>query len=69
MQRVTKLVCGKKEFAWPEYVVELVEKIKEYNSMLEDYRQAKVLNKLSRGEQIKQWSVVSYGAIWTPKIT
>ena len=49
MQKVTGLVCQKKEIDWPDYVVDLVEKIKHYNEMLEDYRQAKILKKLGRG--------------------
>ncbi|XP_053405478.1 NBAS subunit of NRZ tethering complex-like [Mercenaria mercenaria] len=49
MQKVTSLVCQKKEIQWPDYVLDLVEKIKHYNEMLEDYRQAKILKKLDRG--------------------
>lgn len=60
MQKVTGLVCGKKEFDWPDYVVALVTKIKEYNSMLEDYRQAKILNKLGRGKM----GVLRKGKYW-----
>ena len=49
MQKVTNLISQKKDFDWPDNVIALVTKIKHYNEMLEDYRQAKVLKKLGRG--------------------
>lgn len=49
MQKVTSLVCRKNGIDWPDYVLDLVTKIKHYNEMLEDFRQAKVLNRLGRG--------------------
>ena len=50
MEKVVSLVTQKTEFDWPEEVTELVLKIKQYNEMLEDYRQGKVLKKLGRGK-------------------
>ena len=50
MQKVVSLVTQKTGFDWPDEVKELIVKIKQYNKMLEDYRQAKVLRKLGRGE-------------------
>ena len=50
MQKVVALVTQKTDIDWPEEVMELVQRIKQYNEMLEDYRQAKVLKKLGRGE-------------------
>ncbi|XP_052240269.1 NBAS subunit of NRZ tethering complex-like isoform X2 [Dreissena polymorpha] len=52
MQSVTSLVCGQKDFDWPDYVVALVTKIKHYNEMLEDYRQAEILRNLGKGINI-----------------
>ena len=49
MQKVVSLVTQKTDFDWPVEVKELVGKIKQYNEMLEDYRQAKLLRKLGRG--------------------
>lgn len=49
MRKVISLVTQKTDIDWPEDVKELVVKIKQYNEMLEDYRQAKVLKKLGRG--------------------
>ena len=49
MHKVVSLVTQKTDFDWPAEVKELVEKIKQYNEMLEDYRQGKVLRKLGRG--------------------
>ena len=48
MEKVVALVTQKTEFDWPEEVTELVLKIKQYNEMLADYRQGKVLKKLGR---------------------
>ena len=51
MEKVVALVTQKTEFDWPEEVTELVLKIKQYNEMLADYRQGKVLKKLGRGKR------------------
>ena len=51
MQKVVSLVTQKTDIDWPEEVKELVLKIKQYNEMLEDYRQAIVLKKLGRGKE------------------
>ncbi|KAL3866901.1 hypothetical protein ACJMK2_044151 [Sinanodonta woodiana] len=56
IQRVVDLVTQKLDFDWPADVMVLVEKLKHYNEMLEDYTQAKILQKLGRGIDIVRFA-------------
>ncbi|WAR01028.1 NBAS-like protein, partial [Mya arenaria] len=49
MRHVTSVVCGQRDVSWPESVVALVTKVRQYRERLEDYRQAQILSRLSRG--------------------
>ncbi|KAK3595169.1 hypothetical protein CHS0354_002768 [Potamilus streckersoni] len=56
IQRVVDLVTQKLNFDWPADVMVLVDKLKYYNEMLEDYTQAKILQKLGRGIDIVRFA-------------
>lgn len=49
IQKVINFVNNKKDYDWPVEVLELVTKLKQYYEALEDFSQAKMLQKLGRG--------------------
>ncbi|KAK3097270.1 hypothetical protein FSP39_008222 [Pinctada imbricata] len=52
MTKVISFVNKRKDFDWPQDVLELIPKLKQYSEELEDYIQAKTLQGLGRGVDI-----------------
>ena len=49
MNGMKNLITSKKDIDWPAYVTEIVDKIRKYMEMLEDFTQARILRSLGRG--------------------